>query len=257
MSKLLISLALLLALSTGCQIFRSSESVESSEEGLKRRTARYIQRQLAENQFDAEWVVTRAKISYSDSNESIRFQANIRIRKDSAIWMNFRKLSIEVARLLITTDSVFLIDRINNQYLATDLGYIQRNFHLPANFQAVQSLLFGNPFYLTQQLDVTEEGGEYVMEGKQARLTQQYFVNPETFLLTGLAFIEPENGRNFQMRLGDHQMAGKKNFSYFRQLKINDPLSGPVFIDLELSKLEIDIPKTMPFEIPAHYSRIQ
>lgn len=257
MSKLLIPLVLLFVLGTGCQIFRASESAESLEEGLKKRSARYIQRQLAENQFDAEWIVTRAKINYSDSRESIRFQANIRIRKDSAIWMNFRKLSIEAARLLITTDSVFLIDRINNQYLATDLGYIHRNFHLPANFQAIQSLIFGNPFYLTQQLEVTEEGGEYVMEGKQAKLIQQYFVNPETYQLTGLTFIEPENGRNFQMRLGDYQMAGKKSFSYFRQLKINDPLSGLMLIDLELSKLEIDIPKTMPFEIPAHYSRIQ
>lgn len=257
MNKVLYLLALLIFMAGGCTSFKAGKDAGETTDELKSRSVKFLQRQLAENQFDADWFAAKAKVSYSDSYESIRFQANIRVKKDSAIWMNFRKLSIEAARLLITPDSVFIIDRINSQYLASDLGYIQRNFNLPANFQTLQSIIFGNPFFFTKDLKPLVIDNQYVLEGESARITQRCFIHPETFQLTGLTFEEPVAGRKFLMQLSDYQQVGKRNFSYFRKLNLEDPVSGPVLIDLEMSKLEIDLPKAMPFEIPTHYSRME
>ena len=79
-----------------------------------------------------------------DSNKN-SFNVAMRIKKDSAIWMSISPaLGIEVARALITKDSVKFIDRIHTTYFAGDFNYISKMLHTELDYEIIQSLLIGN-----------------------------------------------------------------------------------------------------------------
>ena len=84
---------------------------------LKKRTTNYLLKRLKVNGLDAEWLSARAKINFKDAAQTRKFTANIRIRKDSIIWLNVKKLSVEAFRILVTRDSVYIINRFGQRIL--------------------------------------------------------------------------------------------------------------------------------------------
>jgi hypothetical protein len=71
--------------------------------------------------------------------------ANIRIQKDSLIWISARKLGFEIGRLMLSRDSVWMMDRINSRYFAGDYAFFTRLYAIEADYDMVEALLLGNP----------------------------------------------------------------------------------------------------------------
>ncbi len=69
----------------------------------------------------------------------------VRIRKDSLIWISARKLGFEIARLMMTEDSVWMMDRINGRYFAGDYLFFKQQFNIEVDYNLVEALLLGNP----------------------------------------------------------------------------------------------------------------
>src|SRR5690606_14821280 len=73
------------------------------------------------NEINFNYLSGKAKINYADKNTDVNAALNIRVKKDSVIWLSLTvALGIEASRCLITKDSLFMLDRINNHYYAYD-----------------------------------------------------------------------------------------------------------------------------------------
>ena len=72
------------------------------------------------HQFTYTWLSAKADVEYTDrNNETSSFDVNLRMKKDSAIWISITPLlGIEVARVLVTPDSMRILDRIGKTYLS-------------------------------------------------------------------------------------------------------------------------------------------
>ncbi|MBK7856213.1 MAG: DUF4292 domain-containing protein [Bacteroidetes bacterium] len=69
------------------------------------------------------------------------------MRRDSVIWISISPaLGIEVARVLITKDSVKVIDRLSNKYKLTDYKYLNDLLRMNVDFDIIQGVLTGNLF---------------------------------------------------------------------------------------------------------------
>ena len=67
-----------------------------------------------------------AKLTYDNNDFNMRGQ--LRMKNDSVIWMSLSvMLGIEVIRVKITPDSVFMINRTKNQYLTAQNRPNQRS----------------------------------------------------------------------------------------------------------------------------------
>ncbi len=51
-----------------------------------------------------------------DANKERDVKANIRIRRDSAIWMNFSVIGVQGGRALINKDSITIISNVDKEY---------------------------------------------------------------------------------------------------------------------------------------------
>lgn len=179
------------------------------------------------------------------------------MRRDSIIWMNVKKLGIEAVRVQITKDSVYLIDRINNQYAIKSIDFLTEKFNLPANFSTLQALLLGNPIFFTKELVASQDELNYQLKGKNDHLENEYWLNGVTLELTKMWFNDYREKRVFTSTLGDYQvLSNEKKFSYFRNLNLTSPDTGIIDIEFLFTNVEVNVPTSIRFSIPERYTKI-
>lgn len=253
MNRSSIIFAILILVASGCG------SAKKGTKNVRKRSAEFIMQQVAENQVRADWLDARARISYADEDMSVRGTALIRIQRDSLVWMSVRKLGFEVARVQVTPDSVYVIDRINNEYRIFDLGYIQSSYNLPADFQLLQTILIGNAWFSgTVRPSVETSAEAYVLSEKSPLRNLTYRVRSSDFRLSAISIDEPVADRSVQLRLSEYQpTADDQLFAYFRTFNITSPETGAISMDMKFSAVTLNQPKSTRFEIPERYTRME
>src|ERR1035438_3224323 len=127
---------------------------------LEEQTPAFLIQKLHENEFHFEWLNAKANVDVIRNKESFNFSVSIRMRKDSAIWVTISPaLGIEAIRVLITKDSVKLMDKVNKKYWINDFKYLNQLFHVPVTFDMIQSVIIGN--YFSYQ-DETKPRSSYI-----------------------------------------------------------------------------------------------
>lgn len=247
-SWIVISLFLLSACSTtkkGNQVSKIKSDAEQ------------LMDQMIRQQVNVEWFYGKAKIAYEDDNFGVRASSSIKMKKDSVLWMNVKKLGLEVGRVLITRDSIYILDRLNNEYYAKNLNYVEKEFGLPANLGMLQTIILGNPiFFVTQGLQSAERNTSFHIFGSDDKIENQFWLNKDNFELQKMAFKDLSKGIEAQFRLeGYQEAADNQNFSYIRNLELTSQETGKVSIGVDFSKVELNIPKSIRFEIPKRYTR--
>jgi len=225
---------------------------------LKKKSARFLTKKLDSNKIvGVEWFSARGKITVKEGNKVTKFTANIKMRKDSLLWLNVKKFGAEAARVQITPDSVYVIDRIHKEYAIKDFNFIEERFNLPADLKTLEQFLLGNPILMDEKMEADVDGDNYLLTKKVETTAQSYWMDGVSFLLAKMAFNDVRYNRSVQISLGEYtEIDEKQKFSYFRSLELDSRETGPVSIDIKFSKLEINIPKDIKFQIPDRYTKI-
>ena len=259
----LIALGIALVTLGGC---RTSKSLATSDAELKPRQSNYLLKRLQEHRVRAEWLSARAKVVFRDEEQTRHFVSYVRVRRDSVIWMNFKKSGIEAGRLLVRPDSVFLIDRLNNQFAEGSLSDLKDRLRLPFKdltndqlFNSLQEAFFGNPvFFRVKSLNTDTLQGMYAMNGQANGLKSEYVLSAASFLLREMTFTNLADNRKASFQFDRFSTEdGVGNFAYFRHIAFHEPQTGGVSLELEFKQVELDVPKAIQFHIPDHYQRME
>ncbi len=261
-SNTILVMSCCLILLIGCKTTRKA----AKPLNLKNRSTKFLLKKLNNNKIEADWISAKARVTYADENETRKFTSLVRLRKDSVIWMNFKKTSIEAARILITPDSLFILNRLDKEYFKDALDGLKAKFFLPQSdltntefFQIIQELILGNPvFYQVKALnnEIVEE--QYYLEGDDGRIKSEYWLDGLFYRLGQLAFTDFKTQGTVAIKLDDYEeLEDRQKFSYLRTITAMSEETGKVYVEIEFKKLEINIPKNIRFEIPSRYTRIQ
>ena len=245
-------LFLTILLAPACKSLRRTVGGE-----LKPKSEKVLMKHLLDNQVNAEWLGAKAKIAYTDEYGRESFSTTIRIRKDSAIWVVFKKFSLEGARALITPDSVYVIDRLNREYTVKPFAAVQREYNLPVGFQGLQAMLLGNPVFFASQTEAVVDSGRYLLSQKNDHLLAKYWLDGAKMLLQEFFVNDFRNSRSMSVISTNYQsLEDKQKFSYFRSLNLSSPELGKMNVEIDFTKVEINVPQKMDFEIPNRYARV-
>ena len=253
------SLPLLLALGSALFLFDGcASSRKVAEKAPKEVSSDFLLRKLVTQQVKASWMTAKARISYSDDYLSVNANAAIQMERDSFIWVAVKKLGFEVARAMITPDSIYLIDRLNNDYLVRDLNYISRTYNLPAGFNALPAIVLGNPlFFTTLGLMSEVEKDGYHLFGRNDEMESHYRIGGDGFRLRSMHFNDFRNHRDLLLNLEEYaQITENQNFSYLRNLELDSRETGKLSIAIRFSDVEFNVPKQIRFDVPERYTRV-
>lgn len=251
LALLLVALALL---GSGCKTTRSASGA------LREVTPEGLMDLLRDNQIKATSLEAKAKITFTDDNQQISVAATIKMRKDSFLWASIKKLGFEVARVKITPDSVYILDRINNEYAVRDLKFMEEGFNVPANLQTLQALLLGNPlFFSTANMRAETQAPFYHLFGENEFHENHYWVQTIDRKLSKMDIKDKRQRRNVSMQLQEYALLaeGRQNFSYLRNMEMNSHDLGRVAVEVHFSEVALDKPLEMNFEVPDRYTRVK
>src|SRR6185312_6151802 len=93
------------------------------------------------------------RVHYQGSNgANNEVNAMVRIKKDSIIWIEIYAhagpMTIKAFQVLVTPDSVKILDRIKKVARLRSVSYLQEQVNLPVDFGTIQDILIGNPIFL-------------------------------------------------------------------------------------------------------------
>ena len=234
-------------------------SKKAENRSLRTRSSDYLLEQMVKKQVDAEWFEGKAKLGYSSDYMTMGASATIRMRKDSILWLSIKKLGFEAVRVLITQDSVYVLDRLNNQYAIENFKWLEDQFNLPADLRTMQMIFLGNPvFFSAKPLESEVEESTYRLSHQNEHMESNYWLDGRELQLRKMSFNDQRYGRSFDYELGSYQPAPDKQiFSYFRNIAINSQETGKANLEIKFSEIELNVPKNIRFEIPKKYTRVE
>ncbi|MEM1217464.1 MAG: DUF4292 domain-containing protein [Bacteroidota bacterium] len=226
---------------------------------LKKKSAKTLLKRMVQQQIDADWLTSKLKMGYSDDYQSVKLNGYLRMKKDSVIWLVVKKLSVEVARIQITPDTFYVMDRINKEYAIQPFSELARMSNLPVTFAGLQSIILGNPLFLaTDELTSEIEKDAYLLTASSDRYFNQFWLNGEDFSIKKMQLADLSEQRSIDLSYDDYQSVdGDRIFSYFRILNFTSEETGPASVNVEFSKVEINTPKPIRFDIPSRYTEIE
>ncbi|PSR13986.1 MAG: hypothetical protein DA408_08090 [Bacteroidetes bacterium] len=213
---------------------------------------------MVRNQVQADWLSGSARLSFDDGSTSVGATANIIMQKDQAIWMSVKKFGFELARAMITPDSIFILDRINNEYAAEPLSYVAERFKLPADLALLQQLLLGNPVFLTTaNAKADAQEAQLRWSAQEGDTRNDFWYTLPGYQLDRMEVQQAQQGRNLAIQLLNYQDAGtNRDFSYLRKITVNSKETGAAEIELQFTKIELNVPTTISFDIPPRYQKM-
>lgn len=94
---------------------------------------------------DYQWMSARLNGELQMESGSMGFSGSLRMRRDSVVWVSVTALmGMESARTRITEDSVVLVNRMDQTYMAETYADVADKMHLPATLQQTQAALLGD-----------------------------------------------------------------------------------------------------------------
>ncbi|MBS1643940.1 MAG: DUF4292 domain-containing protein [Bacteroidetes bacterium] len=207
----------------------------------------YWQRHTSFTSFSA-----KATSHFEGNGQNRDFTANIRILKDQKIWISVTALGlVEVARALITPDSVLALDRIHKTAYLLPFSEAHKLFPIPIDFASLQSLLIGDMLPNRQlptifadavsTITLTYSDGQQVQKATFNRadstLLQQNLVSQNVTVDARYTNFIP---------VGNQKMAQSRVFTILN--------SGQhLLLEMDYDHIELDKEVNMNFSVPAKY----
>ncbi len=207
--------------------------------------------------FEPEWFSASTRIDFKDQGSSTQFKANIRMRRDSAIWVSVSPtfLKVEVGRALITRDSVKVLDRMNKQVYLAGIDYIQEFTKYPFSFDDLQNLLLGNANLNPSTAAVEQNRDGYLLTEQDGNLLETAVYQPDPLQLNSLAMEDSVAGRKANCSFANYQSAPGGKFSTKRNIFLD---AGYLYeVNLAFEKLEFNEALNLPFSHSSKYEIIR
>lgn len=211
-------------------------------------------------QIDFEYFSGKAKINYKDDEHDLKAKANVRIRKDSVIWISFSAIGIQGARCLINRDSITIMNLVKKEYYVFNYDSLSKQFNFNVNYDAIQAVALGNLIFKRSKSDeVVQTDDFYILKQHSGSVDLHNYVNPKTMKIERVEMVEKPSKNSAVIRYNDFQMLEKYALpfsgiiSLFYQSKAG---KLNTVIEFEYNKAEIeDRELKFPFNIPKKYER--
>lgn len=255
--NIILLLAILLFFGVGCK----SKNKGQNNTDLKKKSSKYIFEKTDKYHLDAEWFSAKSSVKLIQNNQTTKATAYIRMREDSVIWASVKKLGFEGGRILITPDSVFLINRLDKNYIAKPFSYIRNMTGLSStgnnlsDFRNLYDLVLGNVVLKSEgKYDVKTQDSKYILSKEEDFSHSEYWVNGNNFTLNKMKISQTDENREAICTFMNYKSLTNNNiFSYIRNLNLYSVESGKLNIELNFSKVSIDDPVSIRFSIPKSY----
>lgn len=202
----------------------------------------------------------KIKVQYEDNKgKQPDINAFVRMKKDSLIWISINAtfLNIEAFRVLISRDSIWILNKLDKQVEYHSLSYLEDVAKIPLDFNTLEDLILGNPIYVGNRIVAYKKTENRIL----ISTVGEHFKNLLTLSATNNDLVERSKLDDINVaynRTGDltyYEYENKSGvfFSTFREITVAEKTK--VDITLNFKQYDFNNDLSFPFSIPKNYKR--
>lgn len=261
---LLISLLALVALS-GCRSRRAVSAGEMLPPTRELSPGLLLDELLTRSDGDTSAQMKASALISFDGNAA-RSRVQIRWRRDRAIQVSILPLmGVEIARLVLTPDTIHLIDRYHKQYAVVAVGEWLRRLPLDLSFETVQSLFLARPAWPGGAMTPGEHslfetvadgtgGYAYTAQAAGAACDNRFTIDNRACLTTFL-WRKPHAASALSGRYAGYGVAQDRISPREMALVLSAVFEGEVSFTLEKMEYGWNTPQNISAHVPSSYQR--
>lgn len=257
----LFSILIVLTLFSAC---RAKKIIPSPGKGMEKVTVDPVKMQrdvilksISDQRFNFNFLSAKAKVDIETSDKKkFNLTFNLRMQNNKTIWVSITAIAgIEVARILMTTDSIKVIDRINNRYLRNDFNYISELLNAKVDFLTVQDILTGNfPESLkNDDMKFREEPGEYLFSGLKDSIDLRMLVGKSNVKMNRLEIVNQNVVQRLSADYSNFQSVNNQLFPFLLNI-FSKSGRNEVKLRADFTRVQIEEALQFPFSIPKRFN---
>ncbi len=198
----------------------------------------------------------KAKMHYESNDQKQNFNIHFRLKNNETIWASISAPIIgELARAIITPDSVKALDRFNKKYYLYSYRELIKLINIDVEFSTLQQIIIGNAIATDGSIkDIKTLAGMSTFVIKSTDYINQLTYNntDSTLRLMQLQTTRPISTSSILINFYKYDVFNQYFLSTQRSYHIQD-LKGASTLDMDINKYEINIPMDFPYSVPANY----
>jgi Domain of unknown function (DUF4292) len=233
-------------------VIQPNQSVEDSLAMIKNTMTAFNKYHINFRSFSA-----KIKIDYQDSKgKQPDLLAKVIVLKDSAIYVSISAtlFNLEVFRILITKDSITLMDTRAKEVQYRSIDYLQDATQIPFDFITLQDFIIGNPVFTDSNVVSFKKSETGILVG----MVGQYFKNlltlsAENQLLQHCKLDDVDFSRNrtADITYTDYENKDGIYFSSFRDITVSE--KNRLDIQMKYKQWDFNKDLTISFRVPKNY----
>jgi len=263
---LIFSVLTLLFIGTGC-----SSKKKMTKATLREFTASHLIKEVQENEFDFDSFQAKMNLKIETADKSFSTKGQLRMQKDSIIWTSISApLGVEVLRMMVTPDSVFMLNRNDKTYLIENISVFNDISPMITTIDFIQAVLIGNDINLRESdnYKISIKDGQYNLlisnelkksikqsDDEWKVMLKDIWIDPQLFKITKYYIKEyADSKRKIELEYSDFEEVNGK----YIPTKISIDIHGDFLLKAEISYSNIVVGDNIEFifNVPKKYDRI-
>jgi len=272
-NSLVFCFACLFLMLVGC---KTQQKADKSP--IRKKNPSYLLEKLKDNELRYEWLSVRATTEAEIGDKNLDITMKIRIRRDSVIWISVSPaLGIEIARIVITQDSIKFLNRLERSYFKESISYLDKLTPVSINFEMLQALITGNNIVITEELEsdkpdkykVEIDKSNYLLSNLKRRkynktakgkktadaTVNRIWLKPKTFKIVKSEITNFKSNKKITASYDQFEQVEGQYFAH----RVNAVMQADqhVSVKLNYSKVVLNKALKMPFRIPSKYESLK
>lgn len=209
---------------------------------------------LVTEDLNFNYLKAKSKIVWKTQQSQDTYTVDIRMKKDSLIWVNISQTGITGATGLFSKSKVQFYQKINGEYFNLTYDSVSVVMGFKVDYLILQSLIVGNQPYKKNNSRVIRENENIILKQQEGRINIDNMVGPNRKLKKILVNDVPTSNK-MTMDFEEFTMLNQVLFPFSSQINLDvkdkDNKNVNTLITIKYSKVELlDTPLEFPFKVP-------
>jgi hypothetical protein len=199
----------------------------------------------------------KVKIDYESQENKDGGTAHIRLQKDKILWVSLTgPLGVEGFRLLITPDSVTLMNKLQKTVQYRTISYLQELTDIPFDFSTLQDMIVGNPIFADKKVVSYRETGDQLLVFIVGDIYKHLLTlnnRDYTLVHSKLDDVDVTRNRTCDITYSDYETGAGFPFATKRVIHVSE--KGKLELQMDFKQYAFNPALTFPFNVPKNYKR--
>ena len=202
----------------------------------------------------------KARMVLRDGTKERDVKANIRIKKDSVIWMSFSVIGVQGGKALIDHDSITIVSNVDKEYFVFEYEELSKRFNFDINYEVIEAAMIGNLLMARKEEDLVEQQSSmFLLKQQSGTVDVINYINAASMKLEKVELSESDSKNSLVIDYNNFQPLEDMLFPYDGTITLFYKTVAGLLnttIIFEYNKAEGgDKELKFPFNIPKKYVR--